>query len=104
MVPGAGAGCQVPLLARSAEPGYAAPRISFYVTGFRLTDNRSGMERAYSILDLRFKWWRLVPRSKTMFSFTQPNDLLRNECTSVFPHLNHHFFIKLEPGFEPSDA
>ena len=22
----------------------------------------------------------------------------------VLPHLNHQFFIKLEPGFEPSDA
>ena len=41
---------------------------------------------------------------KQSFVLLNPNDFYRNECTSVCPHLNHTFFIKLEPGFEPSDA
>ena len=45
-----------------------------------------------------------MPRGKIIFCLTQPKRLLRNECTSVCPDLNHIRFIKLESGFEPSDA
>ena len=62
-----------------------------------------GMECAYSWHFFIFSLGscRVVKQS---FVLLNPNDFYRNECTSVFPHLNHQFFIKLEPGFESSDA
>ena len=63
----------------------------------------TGMECAYSWHFFIFSLGscRVVKQS---FVLLNPNDFYRNECTSVCPHLNHTFFIKLEPGFEPSDA
>ena len=63
----------------------------------------TGMECAYSWHFFIFSLGscRVVKQS---FVLLNPNDFYRNECTSVCPHLNHTFFIKLQPGFESSDA
>ena len=63
----------------------------------------TGMECAYSWHFFIFSLGscRVVKQS---FVLLNPNDFYSNECTSVCPHLNHTFFITLQPGFEPSDA
>ena len=41
---------------------------------------------------------------KKSFVLLNPKYLYETNAKTVCRHLNHWFFIKLEPGFEPSDA
>ena len=83
-------------------PGFArdrvtpvASRTSVYIVSIL----RTGMEWAYWRHFFIFSLGSCRVVKKSLFY-----DFYRNECTSVCPHLNHIVFIKLEPGFEPSDA